>query len=181
MEVTGEHLVDPSKPTAVTVLDKVGLRTSRGDTFCSDYSMLASLGLIRDPFEPNLHEKQLVSALREGVAKRTGEDRYRAPDGYLTGSFGLDVECYGDINSIAASARELGCDIVSIDTTEPQKRNLAFFECEHTAKSGVTTEGSQRLIGAEAVLARLEALTQTPLVILRWNGTMGLHSHYNAS
>ena len=179
--VTGENPVDLSKSTAADVLTKVGCRKSRGDGFCCDYSMLASLSLIKDPFNPTQEEKQLVSGLRDHVAESTGEERYRTPDGYLTGSPPLNLDWYGDVDSLAASAKALGCDIVSIDTTQPQKQNLAFFECEHTAKSGVTTEGSQRLISAEAVLARLKTPTETPLVILRWNGTMGPSGHYDAT
>ena len=162
---------DSTLSSARDVLRLLDTRTVLGDGFCSDYSILTSLGLIENPNDPTMHDRKLVVALRDRVAQRTGEPKYKAPAEYTTGTHSLDVSCYGVIETIAATAAELNCDVVSIDETTPQKQKLAHLP----------SDGTQRLIDAAEVSSRLCAPTETPLLIIRWNGIVGKHSHYNAA
>jgi hypothetical protein len=172
MSCTDESIVqDSTASSARDVLRLLDTRTVLGDGFCSDYSILTSFGLIENPNDPTTHDRKLVVALRDRVAQRTGRPQYRAPAEYTTGTHSLDVNCYGDIDIIAATAAELNCDVVSIDETKSQKQKLAHLP----------PDGTQRLIDAADVSSRLCAPTETPLLIIRWNGIVGINSHYNAA
>ena len=132
---------DSTLSSARDVLRLLDTRTVLGDCFCSDYSILTSLGLIENPNDPTMHDRKLVVALRDRVAQRTGEPKYKAPAEYTTGTHSLDVSCYGDLETIAATAAELNCDVVSIDETTTQKQKLAHLPAD----------GTQRLIDAADV------------------------------
>ena len=157
--------------TAQDVLPRLHVRSVNSDGFCSDYSVLTSLGLLENPDSPTRRDRQLVSALRARVAQRTGKPKYTAPVAYMADAHALSTDCYGDPDTIAATAAELKCDVASIDETQPQKQNLAYFP----------SDGSQRFISATDVLSRIDAPTATPLVIIRWNGVTGISGHYSAA
>ena len=161
--------------------ERLHTRTVKGDNFCSDYSVLTSLGQLEDPDTPTPRDRRLVTALRNRVAEHWTEPRYRAPAGYMTDTHALSTDCYGDPDTIAAAAAELQCDVVSIDETQQQEQNLAFFPHRYTKKGGKMLVGSQLLISATDVLLRLNAPTDTPLVIICWNGVRGTRGHYRAA
>jgi hypothetical protein len=129
---------------AAELLGTVPARDVAGDTFCQDYAILASLGLLHHDSgaAATKHDRQLTQRLRQrevewmharnqSAVARSGHswlvrfegprqvdcdpNCYLPPDVYVAdGMSALDVDCYGDAFTLAAASAVLGVDIVSV-------------------------------------------------------------------
>ena len=174
------------------IIRKAGSRHCvKGDGFCSDYAIMGGLGVLDHQREeavpgtvsegaPTPNDRRLVMALRERVVAKTGQVRYRPPDKYSEGqSYANDTSFYGDAASIAAAAAALKVDILSVDESQPSRTaDLPLYKSKHTQQTGTIVEGAACKISVSDALKRLQKPSDTPLVVILFNGKSGPGGHY---
>ena len=104
------------------------------------------------------------------VIGRKDPRTYQPRDGYVNGEFALELEAYGDLNTLMAASEVLGIDVASMDENQlDETTRIPFF-----------TEGKQCTLPSVDVCTRIQTPTLVPLVVLFWNGVRGRSGHYAA-
>ena len=161
-----------------------GRQHVHGDGFCADYSMLGALNLLehRSPQAPTISDRQKVLSVRAAGVKwmeaknqtdfRQNTLKGAIPSQYLpksdyvsNGVSVLDAKQYGGFNTHCAASAVLHVDVVSLDESQSNHQLVPVFAA-----------GKQSFMAVRAVLQRIEEPTSTPMIVIVFNGSRGVHN-----